>query len=70
MPQGQQRAFTESERQRQCTWAAIQKPIYRWNGVCGGGRYAAICLDVLPPSHPESHTVHLVLVAQGTLTFV
>lgn len=59
MPQGQQRAFTESERLRQCMWAAIQKPIYRWNGVCDEGCNAAICLDVHPPSHPECDTVHL-----------
>lgn len=57
MPRGQQRAFTESERRRQYTQAAIQKPIYRWNGLCDEGCYAAICLDVHPPSHPECHTV-------------
>lgn len=70
MPRGQQRAFTEAERRRQCMWAAIQKPIYRWNGACDEGCNAAICLHVHPPSHPKCHTVRLYSAVRGTLTFV
>lgn len=70
MPWGQQRAFTEAERRRQCMWAAIQKPIYRWNGACDEGCNAAICLHVHPPSRPKCHTVRLYSAARRTLTFV
>lgn len=61
MPAGQQSAFMQSEGWRQCTQAAIQTPIYRWNGECDEACNAAICLDVHPPCHPESHTVVSVL---------
>lgn len=33
MPQGQRRAFTASEKRRQYMQHAVQKAIYRWNGV-------------------------------------
>ncbi|MEQ2180350.1 hypothetical protein GOODEAATRI_000425 [Goodea atripinnis] len=59
MPAGQQRAFMESEGLRQCMQAAIQTPIYRWNGECDEVCNTAICLDVHPPCHPESHTLWL-----------
>lgn len=52
-------------------WAAIQKPICRWNGACDGGSHAAVRPlrpVLLPPSCRQDGTSRPQQ-ARGTLTF-